>query len=256
MTMSSELYITYARVILLANSVFVYSFFKGEMFEACARKVILAVHRLVLETVDWEGLQDPLVQDYIHKALMDVPVAKVFLVYDQPWWRTLPLNFPHSLSDLPNRQTYEFSTSSVSNMSVILAAYLDLGGVSYWRELQNRGMPSTSAETDDNIPIASDDVIDHVHKCLAELYNVSVETLTRPKGGTISLWDSYPFGAGWQSWMPGYIWSEVQDRMIKPSPTDDVFIACNAFTNGTGSSWSESSLELVEQILDVFEALK
>lgn len=96
----------------------------------------MTIPRLSLEDIDWEGLKTEEIYTYITKSVKDVPATKVFLVYDYPWWRSDQFNISHAVTDLPNRQVYDFGTS---NKSVLLAAYVDMQGVDLWREFQERG---------------------------------------------------------------------------------------------------------------------
>lgn len=65
------------------------------------------------------------------------------------------------------------------------------------------------------------------------------------------IWDSFPFGASWYEWMPGYIWEDVEARMMKPSRNDEVFITGNIFTSAVHSGWSEGGLRLTEKLLTI-----
>ena len=79
--------------------------------------------------------------------------------------------------------------------------------VSFWRELKRQGTryPGTS----DNTIAASSSTINTARKFLAEIYNVSIEGIPKPKYAMMSLWDSYPYGAAWYSYRAGYDWNKV-----------------------------------------------
>ena len=97
---------------------------------ACASKVILAVTKLALEHIEWEGLKQPEIQDYITNSVSSIQGAKLYLAFDKAWWRDLRLEDPgkphYSLSDTPLRQTFKFDISKTTNMAVLNAGYTDL----------------------------------------------------------------------------------------------------------------------------------
>ncbi|CAG2223696.1 IL4I1 [Mytilus edulis] len=61
------------------------------LIKKCAKKIILAVNRLSLERLNWKGLHQPNIREYITKAVKDVSAGKLFLVYNFPWWRNSPV---------------------------------------------------------------------------------------------------------------------------------------------------------------------
>ncbi|XP_060575492.1 aplysianin-A-like isoform X2 [Ruditapes philippinarum] len=213
----------------------------------CAKKVVLAVPRLPLGEIDWTGLQSDDVADIIQNAARDTPAAKVFLAFDKPWWRDTNYVTNHFLTDRPNRQTYDFGTSAISNRSVLLAVYTDMEDVKFWRELQSSGNSykncSLSASS-----CASERVITMVQKFLAEIYNVSLNDIPEPLDTAISLWDKYPSGAAWHVWRKGYIWNQVQDRMIQPSPADNIYLSSGTFDPRESDAWAESALSAAESV--------
>ena len=215
----------------------------------CAKKVILGVPRQSLELIDWNVLKGDEIHNIITKSVKDIHASKVFLVYDHPWWRNNKFNFSHAITDLPLRQTYDFGTSKSSTKSVLLASYTDMEDVKLWRELHQEGDYLDTSDVVETNNAVSSDVVDAIHKHLADLYDVSVTSIPDPISGTMALWDQYPFGAAWHVWMPGYIWKDVEEKMIKPSDTDEVYVATGSFFHEENSAWSESALETVEKVL-------
>ena len=202
-----------------------------------------------MERIDWSGFKTEEIHNLITKSVKDSPASKVFLIYDNPWWRNTPLNFSHAVTDLPNRQTYDFGTSATSSKSVLLASYTDMEDVKLWRELQKEGQLLDTGGAVDKSNEVSTAVVEVMHKYLAELYNIPKSSIPPPISGMMALWDDVPYGAAWTVWMPGFIWEDVQHRMIKPSMTDDVYVASGSFFHGEASAWSESALETVEEML-------
>ena len=220
-------------------------------YKTCAKKVILAVTRQGLEHIEWSGLKTDEINNYVTKSVKDAPAAKVFLVYDQPWWRNTKLNFSHAITDLPNRQSYDFGISASSSAAVLLGAYADMDDIKLWRELhQNGGFLNYSDNSVETPNMVNSKVIDALHRYLADLHDIPLTSIPAPLTGVMSLWDKYPIGGAWSVWMPGFIWRDVQTRMVKPSDNDEIYTAINAFAPGEGSGWSETALESVELVLD------
>lgn len=219
----------------------------------CAKKVVLAIPKLALQRLDWEGIHRVGIKNLLDSASKDSPAAKVFLVYDSPWWRSLDLQTGHSLSDLPNRQTYDFGTeihSSNINRSVLLVVYTDMDDVKFWREAQSVGKSfncTTKHLTQANCVSAA--VVTYAHAFLAKIYNISVQSIPDPIDGAISLWDKYPYGAAWHVWNPGYISSKVRERMTQPVKGDNVFVASGMLASGEGDAWAEGALYSVDSVL-------
>ena len=64
---------------------------------------------------------------------------KLFLAYEQPWWRTLGLVAGRSVTDLPMRQIYYFGTEGEQRggepflNSLVQASYNDISTVPFWK---------------------------------------------------------------------------------------------------------------------------
>lgn len=65
----------------------------------------------------------------------------------------------------------------------------------------------------------------------------------------MNIWDFYPIGASWYEWQAGYIWEDVETRMMKPSQNDEVYITGNIFSSSISPGWSEGGLRLVDKLL-------
>ncbi|XP_052083730.1 aplysianin-A-like [Mytilus californianus] len=214
----------------------------------CAKKVILAVNRLSLEKLDWQGLYQPRIREYITKAVKDIPAAKLYFSYDSPWWRRSPVYSDYLISDTPLRQTYDFGTSILNpSKSVLQAMYTDTD-VSYWEELFNRAYGN---ETSGDFVNGKE--LDEVTKrYLSDIYKIPIRTIPRPTNAAVIVWKNYPYGGAWQTWMPGYIWPTVERQMTKPSLSDDVFVVSNAFNSRSFSDWGNGALQAVELAMPYF----
>ncbi|CAG2184818.1 unnamed protein product [Mytilus edulis] len=105
---------------------------------SASAKIIRAVNRLSLESLNWKGLHQPHIREYITKAVKDVSAGKFFLAYNSPWWRRSPVYSKYAISDTPLKQTYDFGTSKANpTKSLLLPMYND-GNIPYWNELIER----------------------------------------------------------------------------------------------------------------------
>ena len=68
-----------------------------------AKKIILAMPRRSLELIKGEFFDDPWLKENIPSVLIQ-DAFKLFLAYEQPWWRALGLVAGRSVTDLPVRQ--------------------------------------------------------------------------------------------------------------------------------------------------------
>ncbi|XP_052085266.1 L-amino-acid oxidase-like [Mytilus californianus] len=213
----------------------------------CAKKVILATNRLSLEKLDWQGLYQPRIREYITKAVKDIPASKLYFSYDSPWWRRSPVYSNYIISDTPLRQTYDFGTSKLNPpKSVLQAMYMD-SDVPYWEELFDRGYLN---ETIGDFILMGKEFVQVINKYLASIYKLPVKNI--PTHAAAYLWKNYPFGGAWQTWMPGYVWPTVERQMTKPSTNDDVFVVSNAFNSRSLSLWSNGALQSVELAMPYF----
>ena len=100
-------------------------FQSSEPVSVCAKKILLAVGRLSLASIDWDGLKEPEVQDYIHNSLFDVHAGKMYFASQTKWWADFDKT-PHlTVSDTPLRQTFHYNDSETTGMHVLNTGYLD-----------------------------------------------------------------------------------------------------------------------------------
>ncbi|XP_071145582.1 aplysianin-A-like [Mytilus edulis] len=220
------------------------------LMKKCAKKVILAVNRLSLESLNWKGLHQPHIREYITKAVKDVSAGKFFLAYNSPWWRRSPVYSNYAISDTPLKQTYDFGTSKATpTKSLLLPMYND-GNIPYWNELIER--EHGNINNSDAVFSVGKEIVKVTNKYLSAIYRLPLTDIPPPINGIISYWHNYPYGGAWQLWMPGYIWPEVERQMTKPSKKDDVFVAVNAFSSRSLSYDSNSALQVVELVMPYF----
>ncbi|CAC5422906.1 unnamed protein product [Mytilus coruscus] len=215
----------------------------------CAKQVILATNRFSLEKLDWKGLYQPRIREYLTKSVKDIPAAKLYFSYDYPWWRRSPVYSDYIISDTPLRQTYDFGTSKLNPpKSVLQAMYMD-NNAPYWEELFDRGNVN---EPNGHFVLMGKEFVQVTHKYLADIYKLPVRNIPPPTKAAAYLWKNYPYGGAWQIWMPGYIWPTVEREMTKPSVNDEVYVVSNAFNARSFSFWSNAALQSVELAMPYF----
>ncbi|XP_048248884.1 aplysianin-A-like [Haliotis rufescens] len=212
----------------------------------CARKVILAVPRNCLVHVDFPTFRNnPAIMNSIN-SVFDDPAGKIFLAYPYKWWKTGNPDTTNTDSDLPCRHTRDWFTGT-NNVSIILASYHNGETTRYWRELSQFGTPIPGSLPGANA--VTDVVKNRLETYLSLIYNVNQSDIPEAVGGGMMLWDRYPFEAGWHCFKPGFKEDEVAEIMMKPSPSDDVYVVSNSWAEGMLGVWSEGTLHAVDRVL-------
>ncbi|XP_071108036.1 aplysianin-A-like [Haliotis cracherodii] len=211
----------------------------------CARNVVLAAQKECIQEIDFpEFKNNPEIVKNLDSVL-GFPAGRI-------WWKTGNPDNPgnpditHSKSDLPNRQTYDWSTGT-NNVSIIMASYHDGDFAHYWRELSQFGTPIPGSLP--GVNAVTDVVKKRVEKYLSAIYNVSQADIPEVVGGGMMLWDKYPFSAAWSYFKPGFDERQVRDVVYKPSPSDHVYIVSNSWAADDMQGWSEGSLRAVDAVI-------
>jgi hypothetical protein len=132
--------------------------FRGSHEAVTARAIVLALPRRSLELLDREGPVfgpgAPAEVQTMINAVQPIPLYKLFLAYEYPWWNALALPDPktrksvplkgRTLTDMPVRQLYywpiapnKFPSSGPS----LLMAYNDMSSVDFWEGLSGGTTP-------------------------------------------------------------------------------------------------------------------
>ena len=85
----------------------------------------MAVGRESLEHLDWEGLKDVEVRDYLKHSVFDVHAGKMYFASKEDWWRVIDPTPQLTISDTPLRQTFHFAKSKMPDTYVLNAGYMD-----------------------------------------------------------------------------------------------------------------------------------
>jgi monoamine oxidase len=224
-----------------------------------ARSVILAMPRRSLELLDPTG---PVLGDDAFRALLTtvtpIPLFKAFVAYHEPWWEPLGITAGRSVTDLPLRQVYYWS-STPKRSSVLLATYDDTSNVGFWQGLA--GDPRHYGLRTEHLPKAArrrvlaqrvDDrwmtqrapaaLIEEIHRQLVEMHGIP--DAPEPYAAVYHDWIDDPFGGGVNFWNIGVKSWRVIPKMVHPVAGMPVYVCGEAYSDAQG--WVEGALRTAE----------
>nr|BEJ54705.1 L-Arginine oxidase [synthetic construct] len=233
-----------------------------------ARQVILALPRRSLELIQSPLFDDPWLKENIDSVLVQ-SAFKLFLAYEQPWWRSQGLVAGRSVTDLPIRQCYYMGTECEQDggektlNSLLMASYNDIGTVPFWKGLED-GAPfegyqpkSLQGRIDANEVVPkmqyqiSEEMVRIAQRQVTSLHD-QIE-LPAPYSAVYHAWDADPFGGGWHEWKANYRLDLIIQRMRHPVQEQEVYIVGEAYSYGQG--WVEGALTTAESTLQDFFGL-
>lgn len=233
-----------------------------------ARQVILAMPRRSLELIESPLFQDPWLKENLGSVLVQ-SAFKLFLAYEQPWWRSLGLVAGRSVTDLPIRQCYYMGTECEQEggektlNSLLMASYNDIGTVPFWKGLEG-GLPfegyqpkSLQGRVDANEIVprtqnqVSDEMVRIAQRQVTSLHD-QVE-LPAPYSAVYHAWDTDPYGGGWHEWKANFRLDLIIQGMRHPVQDQSVYIVGEAYSYGQG--WVEGALTTAESTLQDFFGL-
>ncbi|NWD71210.1 FAD-dependent oxidoreductase [Pseudomonas gingeri] len=234
-----------------------------------AKKIILAMPRRSLELIDSPFFSDPWLKDNLGSVLVQ-SAFKLFLAYEQPWWRALGLVAGRSVTDLPVRQIYYMGTECEQKggeptlNSLLMASYNDIGTVPFWKGLEG-GAPFVGhtpvnlaglLKSEPVVPRSQFTVSDEMVR-VAQMQVTQVHDqveLPRPYSAVYHAWDADPYGGGWHEWKANYRLDQIICRMRHPVENQQIHIVGEAYSYGQG--WVEGALTVAESTLQDFFGLK
>ena len=233
-----------------------------------ARQVILAMPRRSLELIESPLFQDPWLKENLGSVLVQ-SAFKLFLAYEQPWWRSLGLVAGRSVTDLPIRQCYYMGTECEQEggektlNSLLMASYNDIGTVPFWKGLEG-GLPfegyqpkSLQGRVDANEIVprtqnqVSEEMVRIAQRQVTSLHD-QVE-LPAPYSAVYHAWDTDPYGGGWHEWKANFRLDLIIQGMRHPVQDQSVYIVGEAYSYGQG--WVEGALTTAESTLQDFFGL-
>ena len=230
----------------------------------CARNLVLAMPRRSLELIEPTGaILDPQHTDVraLIESVMPIPLFKIFLCYDHPWWKALGVDTGRSLTDMPIRQCYywgvEPKTPLMDGNSCLLASYDDDLSVTFWAGLREKSAATplyepTKTYTGECAP--SDDwasyraphaMLIEAHRQIVAMHGVTYAPL--PYDAAYRDWAEDPYGGGVNFWQIHAKSWEVIPAIVNPRPGIPVYICGEAYSHEQG--WVEGALQTAEIML-------
>jgi hypothetical protein len=254
-----------------------------------ARAVVLAMPKRSLELLEQKGpLLDPDKKTgervrYMMNAVIPIPLYKMFIAYDQPWWEKEAVTEGRSLTDLPIRQCYYWGVEngkdngSAQNHNAILMVYNDAISSDFWAGLRSmpKGADDYNSDTSlkfqrKEMPDATNGVkedwhkrleqnwhrceapkamVNEMHRELQIMHNVT--DAPEPLEAAYMDWGDDPYGGAVHFWNSGYKSSEVLQDMIQPVKSFPCYVCGEAFS--TNQTWVEGALQTAELVLRKFD---
>lgn len=237
----------------------------GSRTEVKANKIILAMPRRSLELIKSEFFDDKWLKENIKSVLIQ-KAFKMFMAYEQPWWRSMGLVAGRSVTDLPIRQTYYMGTEceqegGESNMnSLLMASYNDIETIPFWKGLEKgelfQGYQPNKTEcrykNEQIVPRhefqITQDMVDSAQFQIEVLHNQ--KELPKPYSAVYQEWSADPYGGGWHEWKANYRIDQIMCKMRHPVDSQDIYIVGEAYSYEQG--WVEGALNTAESMLEEF----
>jgi monoamine oxidase len=254
-----------------------------------ARAAILAMPRRALELLKREGpvldpARAPRFQAML-ESVQPIPLYKLFLAYDHPWWTAVGVQLGRSLTDTPVRQLYYWPVDpSASEPSAkgkaLLMAYNDATNVDFWaglsggkswdshsphaRKVLRRLHPAVRMFQPAGIAAGPEQdkfgerlrqnwrehraphaMVMEMHRQLKRLHNM--DYAPEPIDAAFMDWSVDPYGGGVHFWNRGYRSWEILEEMTQPVKDFPCYICGEAYS--TNQTWVEGALQTAEIVL-------
>jgi hypothetical protein len=215
--------------------------------------------RRSLELLDQTGQvldrrANPGIQGLIH-SVIPIPLFKLFLCYDYPWWEATGVKRGRSVTDLPIRQCYYWGADADSRRAALMI-YSDGVNLDFWAGLRDPSddefgledhapaeMPPGSAEWD--LYRAPSAMVGEAHRQLVEMHGLL--SAPEPYAAAFKDWRDDPFGGGYNLWKVHSKSWELIPRIAQPKPPLPVYITGEAYSGFQG--WVEGALQTAELVL-------
>jgi monoamine oxidase len=240
----------------------------GAAHEVRSDDLVLAMPRRSLELLDPSspipGPADGDLRKNLIETVTPIPLFKLCIAYDYPWWEAVGVTQGRSQTDLPIRQCYYWATGAAkqhdpdNRKAVLLATYDDGTNVDFWNgysdpdhhelfdtiavDAKVQAHPGSDA-WNQHRPTAA--MVDEADRQLKEMHGLRVSP--PPYAAAYIDWGVDPYGGGVNFWNIHARSSEVIPQMIRPVPNIPVYVCGEAYSNGQG--WVEGALETAELVL-------
>jgi hypothetical protein len=252
-----------------------------------ARALILALPRRSLELLTPTGpVLDPARAPQFQNLLgsvMSIPLYKLFLGYNYPWWESMGVSQGRSFTDLPIRQCYYWANNAQPSVdpnstNSVLMVYDDASNVDFWgglcisapqRAALLREHPESratfarkirGARTADPLDAnpfmarlkknwtdheAPAALVAETHRQLMLMHNA--QFAPDPVEAAFANWSDDPYGGAVHLWNRGFkSWLLVND-MTQPVADFPCYVCGEAYS--TAQTWVEGALETAEIVL-------
>lgn len=234
---------------------------RGSNWQLRARHLICALPRRGLQLLGQPGsLFDPyqIADTDLRELAASVhryPAFKLFLAYEEPWWRELKISGGRSITDLPIRQTFYFGVEE-SERALLMSSYNDDRAVAYWQGLgwTERDEPTaprlqvTGAGGPSEALVAPHEMIRHAQSQLSRMHGFDVPA---PYLAAYRNWGAPPFGGAWHLWRVNADSVAIGKRMRRPLPRYNIHVCGEAYSGIQGfikGALTSTELVLQEQL--------
>jgi len=215
-----------------------------------ARKVILAMPPAAIQALEPDslplrvgGFAADLQAVHPHRA------SRLFLAFQEPWWKRLGISNGFTRTDLPLRQCVYFGTESEqpggepgNSNSLLLATFSEAEAGRYWANyLEGSPEPFPAAGVPASLA-APRAMVDEALRQLALAHGVEIP---RPYWAAFIDWSLDRTVAAYHNWRPGVRSWEVIPRVAAPLP--GLYVMGEAFS--TNQAWVEGALDNAEETL-------
>lgn len=263
--------------------------FTGNRAPVKARAIILAMPRRSLELLRREGpvFDGPKAArvQYLLNSVRPIPLYKLFMAYDYPWWNAVGVSQGRSLADTPLRQLFYWPVDPnkppACSGKALLMAYDDATSVDFWaglsgshkkhspealellrrlapagiRMFQARRQPGAEVNAGDEFSRnllknwadhkAPHEMVKEMHRQIMQMHNI--QFAPDPYDAAYMDWSEDPYGGGVHFWNPGYKSWEVLEAMTQPVTDFPCYICGEAYS--TNQTWVEGALQTAEIVL-------
>lgn len=264
--------------------------FRGDRTPVTARAIILGMPRRSLELLQREGpVFDPAQAPHLQHLLNSVrpiPLYKLFLAYEYPWWTAVGVSEGRSLTDTPVRQLYYWpidpsAKTPPATGKAILMAYNDATNVDFWAGLSGARTPSAhgpdamqhfrhvapgvrmfeARQAVEEYAVSGEygrrlrknwDEHEAPHEMVMEMHRQiklmhNIQYAPMPIDAAYMDWSTDPYGGGVHFWNRGYKSWEVLHQITQPVSDFPCYICGEAYS--TNQTWVEGALQTAEIVL-------
>jgi len=204
---------------------------------ARAKRVVLATPLPALQLV---ASRSPALQRSTYQRVFDAvegfPAMKLYLWFDQPWWRPT-VRGPRTTTDLPARKVHYFDGREGSR-SALLAMFADGLDVRPWAQMFAGAPPGSPAP-----PAMLAAVLEGLHEIHPE-----VSDIPQPVGSALMYWGADPHEVAWHLWRAGFVSDEILRIAPQPDESQPIYIANEAFSRH--QTWVEGALEGADAVVE------